>query len=388
MTIKKYFQKITNNFTARKNVTLLGGIAGVIANSIIFAIEIVVGSITNSVAIMADAFHNLTDVISSVVVIISSKMANKPADKRHPFGHGRIEYLSTFMIAVLILVVGLEFVRTSFDKIIHPSAVRFDFISFILIIAAIPLKILLSRFDQRLSKKINSSELKAVSVDALNDVLILMVASTSLITAAFTKIEIDGYLGMIVAIFIIISGYSMIRKQVSMLIGEAPDPRITKIIYNATMNADHVTGVHDLVVHSYGPDRYMATIHAEMPSDISTMEAHDAIDVVEKELAKKYDINLVVHVDPLSNDNMAFKKANEVVNEALKTIPEVKSMHGLRVIGHHKSKSLVFTAVVDSRTVVSKRDMDKIRDLIDDKINDIDPDYKVYADIARTNIFL
>jgi cation diffusion facilitator family transporter len=210
----------------------------------------------------------LTDTVSSVITIVSFKLASKPADRRHPFGHGRIEYLSALVVSMIIMIIGYEFLRTSVQKIMNPTAVRFSLLSLILILSAIPVKIGLSVFNRRLGKKINSSTLRATAVDALSDVLILSLSSVSLITAAFSDVHIDGWLGAVVAVFIMYSGFSIARQSLDPLMGEPPDPEIVRGLVSDMLKCDYVTGVHDLVMHNYGPGRFMASIHAEVPCDV------------------------------------------------------------------------------------------------------------------------
>jgi cation diffusion facilitator family transporter len=369
----------------REKVGTIGGVAGITVNALIFIIEIVVGSAVNSVAITADAFHNLTDVVSSGITILTFHLANKPADKEHPFGHGRIEYVSALFIAMVVMVIGFEFTKTSIEKIMHPSPVIFNLISLLLVIASIPLKFLLSVFNRNLGELIGSAALKATSFDAMSDVLVLSVASISLIMSAFTKIQIDGYIGVAVAAFIMYTGFSIARKELGPLLGEAPDPLLVKSVIDGVLHADYVSGVHDLIIHNYGPGKFMATIHAEVPCDISILKIHDSIDRAEKYLSKKLGIILVIHMDPLNNNDEVVKEAKKVVAGVIKDFPNVISMHDFRVVGEGERKNLIFDVVVDS-SVVTQCDEERLKTGICEVVKRANPHYNSIINVDKNYI--
>lgn len=373
------------NAKVREKVGTIGGVAGIVVNAIIFIIEIIVGSAVNSVAITADAFHNLTDVVSSGITILTFRLANKPADKEHPFGHGRIEYISALFVAMVVMVIGFEFTKTSIEKIMHPSPVVFNLVSLLLVIAAIPLKLLLSVFNRNLGELIGSSALKATSFDALSDVLVLSVASVSLIMSAFTKIQIDGYIGVVVAIFIMYTGFMIARTELGPLLGEAPDPILVKNINDGVLNADYVSGVHDLIIHNYGPGKFMATIHAEVPCDISILKIHDSIDRAEKYLSKKLGIILVIHMDPINNNDEVVKAAKKVVSVIIKEFAHVISMHDFRVVGEGERKNLIFDVVVDS-SVVTESDENMLKAGINEVVKRANPHYNTIINVDKNYI--
>lgn len=377
--------KKNSDAKAREKVGIISGIAGIVVNGLIFLIEIIVGGIVNSVAVTADAFHNLTDVISSVITIISFRLAGKPADKEHPFGHGRIEYISALFIAMVIIVIGYEFIRTSIGKILHPSGVAFNLVSLLLILASIVLKLSLSFFSRKLGNLINSSTIKATSFDALSDVFVLSVASLSLIVSAFSKVHIDGYLGVVVALFIMHSGFTIARAELSPLLGEAPDKELVKNIIDGVLKADYVSGTHDLLIHNYGPTKYMATIHAEVPCNIPALKIHDSIDRIEKELSEKLGIILVIHMDPLNNDDVTVKQAKKVVSKVIKDFPQILSMHDFRVVGEGRSKNVIFDLVVDS-SVKSKKDELLLCENIGEAVKRTAPEYNTVINVDRNYV--
>lgn len=344
----------------RLHYGLVGGCVGIFINAVVFLIEVFVGLITNSIAITADAFHNLADVFSSVITIFSFNFASKPADKEHPFGHGRIEYISSLIVAFIVLMIGATFLKNSFIKIFHPTDVKFDMLSLVLILCTIPFKLLLSLFNRRMGALIDSSVLKASSVDALSDVGILSVAMVSLIAAAFTKFHVDGFLGILVAFVILHSGYTIAKDSLNPLLGEPVDCKIADEIIEKILTYKYITGVHDLVVHNYGPNRFMATIHAEVPSNIPVSDLHDSIDEAEKDIYEEYDIFTVIHLDPLNNNDIEVKEAKATIMDVIEPLDEIISIHDFRVIGKGIKKNLIFDAVVTDK-IKTNADKDNLR---------------------------
>lgn len=249
--IKKFIKEPENisDVKVRESYANLAGIIGIITNSLLFLIKLSVGLLSNSVSILADAFNNLSDAASSIITIIGFKMANKPADAEHPFGHGRIEYITAMVVSFMVMLVGLQFVKTSFQKIITPTPVSFETIPFLLLLISIGFKLWLSKFNKSIGNKINSSTLKATATDAMGDVFTSSTVVISFLIAKFTTLPIDGYIGIIVALAIVYSGYSLIKETLSPLLGEPPDPALVNDIINMVMSYDNITGIHDLVVH-------------------------------------------------------------------------------------------------------------------------------------------
>lgn len=366
----------------RGRLGIISGAAGMAINGLIFIMELLVGAVVNSVAITADAFHNLTDVVSSVITVFSFRLANKPADKEHPFGHGRAEYISALIIAMVIIVIGYEFIKTSIEKILHPSPVNFSLISLILVLLAIPLKLLLSSFNKKMGRTISSSALEASSFDAFSDVLVLSVASLSLIVSAFTKLQIDGWLGALVALFIMYSGFSIAKMELNPLLGEAPEPELVKKIIDGVLETNYVSGVHDLIIHNYGPGKFMASIHAEVPCDVPILRIHDEIDRTEKFLSDKLGIILVIHMDPLNKNDEVVKSAQGIVEKVIQRFPEALSIHDFRVVGDSSVKNVIFDIVVDS-SIVTKTDEEELRKKINGEIKKQNPNYNAVINVDR-----
>ena len=351
--VKKFIKNSedVSNIKVRESYANLAGIIGILTNTLLFVIKLSVGLLSGSVAIMADAFNNLSDAASSIITIVGFKMANKPADAEHPFGHGRIEYITAMIVSFMVMLVGLQFVKTSFERIINPSPVAFEIIPFILLLVSIFFKVWLSRFNKTIGFKINSSTLKATATDAMGDVFTSTTVVISFLLSKFTSLPLDGYIGIIVALAIVYSGYSLIKETLSPLLGEPPDPALVNSITEMVMSYDNITGFHDLIIHNYGPGRIMASIHAEIPSNIDIMEIHHIIDTAEREISKQLNIYLVIHMDPICVDTPEIIEARKLLESVIKKYPEIKSFHDFRVVGNDGNKNLIFDLVVDPESL-------------------------------------
>ncbi|MDY6013179.1 cation diffusion facilitator family transporter [Clostridium sp.] len=365
----------TKDKKVRSKYGFLGGIVGIITNLILFIIKFTVGMLVFSIAVTADAFNNLSDAASSVITIVGFKMANRPADKEHPFGHGRIEYLSALIVAFMVMLVGVQFVKSSFEKILNPEPTQFEWVPFILLIISIFLKLWLSRFNKFIGEKINSSALKASSVDALGDVFTSTSVAISLLVSKFTSFPIDGYIGIIVALVIVYSGFSLVRETINPLLGEAPDPELVKDIESMMLSYDNIIGIHDLIVHNYGPGRCMASAHAEIPSDIDVITIHNIIDKAEREISEKLNIYLVIHMDPICLSDDEIKKAYKEVEKIIKYNPLIKSMHDFRIVGEGDEKNLIFDVVVYSKSLNKLMSEDQLKNDITKSIKELHPNY-------------
>ena len=372
-----------NDKNVREKYGILSGIIGIIVNLILCSVQIILGLVTNSIAIIANAINNLTDVTSSLVTLVSFKLASKPADKEHPFGHGRIEYISALIVSFLILAVGFEFVKSSFQRILHPEPLNFNLITLIIMLIAIPLKLWLSHFNKSLGKLIDSSTLQATGTDSLNDAIILIGLVISILVSYFAHISIDGYVGMIIAIFIIISGISFIKETLNPLLGEAPDLKLVEEIKNSVLSYDYISGVHDLIIHNYGPGRSMASLHAEVPCNIPIMKIHDVIDTAEKELSEKLNMFIVMHMDPICNNSAEVIKTKKSVIEILKNFPIVESIHDFRIIGEGKNRKLLFDVVISFDNKISEDEKKVLKDNIDKAVREANPCYDTIITIDQ-----
>lgn len=384
--VRKFIKDSENvsDSNVRTSYANLAGTIGIITNSILFLIKLSVGIISGSVSILADAFNNLSDAASSIITIIGFKLASKPADAEHPFGHGRIEYITAMIVSFMVMLVGLQFVKTSFQKIINPTTVTFELIPFILLLISIGFKFWLSKFNKSIGNKINSSTLKATATDAMGDVFTSTTVVISFLLCKFTTLPIDGYIGIIVALAIVYSGFSLIKETLNPLLGETPDPILVNNINDMVMSYDNITGVHDLIVHNYGPGRIMASLHAEIPSNIDIMEIHDIIDTAEREISKKLNIYLVIHMDPVCVDTDEIIEARKIVSDILEKYKEVKSFHDFRVIRENDKKNLLFDIEVCPTRLSRPNDSRDLLSYIENDIKKKAPEYNciITVDLA------
>jgi len=376
----------TTNKKVRDSYGYLGGLVGIIVNLILFATKLIIGILSNSIAITADAFNNLSDVASSVITILGFKLASKPADKEHPFGHGRLEYISGLIVSFMVILVGFEFIKTSFNKIIHPTNVIFSLIPFILILISIGVKIWISGFNKTMGKAINSSALKASSTDALSDVISSSCVALSLLLSNWIDFPIDGYIGIVVSLIIIYAGYSLIKKTMNPLLGEAPDKHLVKGLQEKLLSFDYITGSHDLVIHNYGPGRCMGSIHAEVPCDISIVKIHEIIDKAEKEISEEFNMYLVIHMDPINTTDIEVRASRLELLDVLNSFSMIKSIHDFRLVGEGAHKNLIFDVVIDFNPSFTKGDEIKLEDNINKELKKSYPNYNAVMTIDRDYI--
>lgn len=376
----------TKDRTVRNAYGQLGGVIGIIINLILFTIKLSVGVLISSIAVMADAFNNLSDAASSIVTIIGFKLSNMPADEKHPFGHGRIEYLSALVVSFMVIIVGLQFIKASFERILNPEVIEFQIVPFILLLISIFLKFWLSGFNKFIGTTINSSALKAAATDALGDVFTSSCVAISFLASKFTSFPIDGYIGILVALFIVYSGITLVKETIDPLLGEAPDPELVKDIKEMLLSYDHITGLHDLVVHNYGPGRCMASVHAEIPSNIDVMEIHNIIDKAERDISKELNIYLVIHMDPICLSTDEIKEAYKEVQKIVDYNPLIKSMHDFRLVGEGDEKNLIFDIVVNSKFLKHVMTESELKATIKNEVKKIHPLYNCIITIDHEYI--
>ena len=372
-----------NNKKVRSDLGYLGGFVGIVVNVVLFSIKITVGLIVDSIAVIADAFNNLSDAASSIVTILGFKLSRIPADKEHPFGHGRMEYISALIVAFMVMLVGVQFIKSSFERILKPEQVSFELIPFLLLLISILLKLWLSVFNRFLGNKINSSALKAASVDALGDVFTSSCVVLSLLAAKYTTFPIDGYAGIIVALVILYSGISLVKQTISPLLGEAPSLELVESINSSLLSYEHVIGTHDLIVHNYGVGKFMATIHAEIPADMNLLKIHNIIDRAEREISKKLGIMLFIHMDPISTDNEEERKVKTSLQEIISKMPCIKSFHDLRIVEgiNEDKKNLIFDVVIDSTAINETITEEEIKDKVILSLARIYPEFNMILTI-------
>ena len=336
----------TGDMMVRASVGKLAGAMGIICNVILFLGKLLAGILAGSVAIIADAVNNLSDASSSVVTLLGFRLAQMPADEDHPYGHARYEYLSGLMVAVLILVIGVELVKSSVGKIIHPEPIDFSMITMAILIASVLVKLWMSLFFGTLGRKINSLTLQATSVDSRNDVVSTIAVLAGCLVGYFFHVNIDGYVGLLVAVFILYSGVNIVKETISPLLGEQADAELIEKIKTLVYSHEAVLNVHDLLIHDYGPGRCFASIHAEVSARLDPMEVHDILDEIECAVLDKLNVHLVIHYDPVLPDDDEWVEMSGLMGEILSEVAPEVSMHCFRMVGGAKQKNLVFDLMV------------------------------------------
>ena len=324
----------------------LCGFVGIGLNILLFAGKLAAGALSGSIAITADAFNNLSDAGSSVVTLLGFRLAGKKPDAGHPFGHGRLEYVSGLIVAGLILLMGAELAKSSLDKILHPEAVTFSWLAAGILLASIGVKLYMYLYNRAVGKKIKSAAMSATAADSLSDTAATSAVLLAMVIGKLTNVQLDGWVGLVVALFILWSAVQAARDTISPLLGQAPDPLLVKEIESLVMGHDTVVGIHDLVVHDYGPGRCIISLHAEVPADRQVLELHDVIDSIEEELGQKLHCEAVIHMDPVVVGDPTVAALHQQVAALVKTIDPRISIHDFRMVPGQTHTNLIFDAVI------------------------------------------
>ena len=338
--------------SCRARFGVLSSVVGVVCNIILFIAKLIIGTISGSIAITADAFNNLSDMGSCFISLFGMKLAARPADKDHPFGHGRYEYLTTMAVAVVILMVAFELGKSSVEKIINPEAVSFSWALVIVLVISILVKFWMSLFNRKLGKTIDSGVLKATASDSINDCISTGVVLITTVVVYLLKLpveiggRIDGVMGLLVALFILWSGIGVIKENLGYILGEAPNEELVKNLIEKVTAYDGILGTHDLIVHNYGPTMYIATLHAEVSSAVDVMETHDLIDRVEKEVGNELGIMLTIHMDPIVTDCEKTSEMKRMIKQLVSAIEEGVTIHDFRMVEGPTHTNLIFDAVL------------------------------------------
>lgn len=367
----------------REGYGKLASVVGIISNAILCIAKILVGLISGSIAIIADGINNLADASSSVITLAGFKLSAMPEDEEHPYGHARIEYITGMIVSVLIVVVGVELIKSSIDKILHPEPLEFSWSIVIVLLLAILLKIWQAMFNIKVGKKINSVALTATGADSRNDVISTAAVLFSIIIGKMANIQIDGYMGVLVALFIIWSGIGLIKETSSPLLGEAPDPDLVAAISEMVSDFDGVLGIHDLVVHNYGPGKIFASIHIEVDANGDLMESHDMVDNIERQLSKKLHIVLTAHMDPIKIDDPIVALMNEVTTKVTDSLDGISNVHDLRVVPGPTHTNIIFDVVVNPSCKLSNKE---IHQTFTDTIKAIDENYFVVINFDKNYV--
>ena len=335
----------------RTRYGMLASVVGIFCNVLLFSVKLAIGLILSSLAVTADAFNNLSDAASSIISFVGVKMAGKPADAEHPFGHGRIEYIAALIVSFLVIEVGFTFFKSSISKIMHPEEITFDPVPFIILILSILVKLWMAFFNNKLGKRIDSKVMLATAADSLGDVITTSATVLSIIICHFTSINVDAIAGLIVSGIVIWSGVSIAKDTLEPLIGQRVPSELYQKITDMVESYEGIVGAHDLIVHNYGPNRSMATIHAEVPNDVSIEASHEIIDRIERDAKKELNILLVIHMDPVEMRDEEVLELRDKTSHIVHALDPELHFHDFRVLKENEQKNLIFDLVVpDSYT--------------------------------------
>lgn len=342
----------------RTSYGVLASIVGIFCNVLLFAVKFTIGFLMKSLAVTADAFNNLSDAASSVISFIGVKMASKPADADHPFGHGRIEYIAALIVSFLVMEVGLSFLKNSIGKLMNPEEIVFELAPFLILVLSIGVKLWMGVFNRKLGKRIDSKVMLATAADSMGDVITTGATVLSILICTFTSINVDAVAGIVVSVIVMWAGFSIAKETLEPLIGQSVPKELYQQITEAVEAYDGILGTHDLIVHNYGPNHSMASIHAEVPNDVDIEVSHEIIDRIEREVSKKLKLFLVIHMDPVETRNQEVLEIKSKLERIVHALDANLSFHDFRVVNGERQVNLIFDLVIPRE--YSKEDADKV----------------------------
>ena len=365
----------------RRAYGTLCGAVGIGLNILLFMGKFFAGQLSGSIAVTADAFNNLSDAGSSAVTLLGFRLAGKKPDTDHPFGHGRIEYISGLIVAGLILLMGVELAKSSFDKILHPEEVTFSALAVVILAVSVAVKLYMWFYNRRIGGKLRSAAMEATAMDSLSDAAATFAVLLATLIGKWTGLAVDGYVGLLVALFILFSAYKAAKETLSPLLGQAPDPELVQRIRDIVAEHDTVVGIHDLVVHDYGPGRQMVSLHAEVPASGDILELHDVIDNIERELHEKLHVQAVIHMDPIVTDDAEVDALRRQVAELARQVEPRMTVHDLRVVRGTTHTNLVFDAVLPLDAAITPAEAAR---RIREKVSELDGDYYAVVTVEHS----
>lgn len=379
----KDYEKV-EKMSVRTAYGVLSSVVGIFCNVLLFVVKWAVGFLIHSISVMADAFNNLSDAGSSVIGLVGVKLAEKPADEEHPFGHGRIEYIAALIVSFLVLQVGFTFFKDSIGKIRQPEMIRFQIISVAILVLSVGVKLWMAAFNRKLGKRINSKVMLATATDAMGDVITTTATIASVLFFRFTGINIDGFVGIGVSLVIMWAGIGIAKDTLEPLIGEAVDPEVYVRICEFVESYDGIVGTHDLIVHNYGPVKSMASIHAEVPNDVDVEKSHEIIDRIEREAMKRIGIFLVIHMDPVETRDAQVLTAKEHVLQTLAKIDTSVSIHDFRMVDGKEQSNLIFDMVIPHE--YDKEKQLELERTLREKLKEVDDRYHCVITMERSYV--
>lgn len=363
------------NRVVRRSYGVMAGVVGIVCNVILFAAKLITGILSGAISITADAVNNLSDAGSSIITLVGFKMAGKRADRQHPYGHGRIEYITGLLVSLTIMLVGVELLKTSFDKAVDPDNVGFSLISIAVLAGSVLVKLWMAFFNRKLGKKLNSSALKATSLDSLSDCITTTAVIIGAVIGLATGINLDAYLGMFVACFIIFTGFKSASESLNPLIGEAPDKEFVAEIEKTVLSDDRVLGLHDVLVHSYGATHIAASLHAELPADINLLTAHTIVDEIEAKIKSKFDCDITIHADPIVTNDKIIAPIYSKVLSTIKSISPALAVQNFRITQGYDRSYVLFNVIVPNDTAISELSDEELEKMITSSFNIKDKEF-------------
>lgn len=382
--VNKFIKDSTNieSTEVRTRYGMLASVVGIFCNVLLFSVKLTIGLILSSLAVTADAFNNLSDAASSIISFIGVKMAGKPADAEHPFGHGRIEYIAALIVSFLVIEVGFTFFKSSISKILHPEEISFDLVPFVILILSILVKLWMAFFNNKLGKRIDSKVMLATAADSLGDVITTSATVLSIIICHFTSINVDAIAGLIVSAIVIWSGISIAKDTLEPLIGERVPAELYQKITDIVESYDGIVGTHDLIVHNYGPNRSMATIHAEVPNDINIDVSHEIIDKIERDVKKDLNILLVIHMDPVEMRDEEVLSLREKTSRIVHALDPELNFHDFRVLKENEQRNLIFDLVIPDS--YSEKDANRVMHQLVSLLHEMDENVECIITLDRS----
>lgn len=382
--VNKFIKDSTNieSTEVRTRYGMLASVVGIFCNVLLFSVKLTIGLILSSLAVTADAFNNLSDAASSIISFIGVKMAGKPADAEHPFGHGRIEYIAALIVSFLVIEVGFTFFKSSISKILHPEEISFDLVPFVILILSILVKLWMAFFNNKLGKRIDSKVMLATAADSLGNVITTSATVLSIIICHFTSINVDAIAGLIVSAIVIWSGISIAKDTLEPLIGERVPAELYQKITDIVESYDGIVGTHDLIVHNYGPNRSMATIHAEVPNDINIDVSHEIIDKIERDVKKDLNILLVIHMDPVEMRDEEVLSLREKTSRIVHALDPELNFHDFRVLKENEQRNLIFDLVIPDS--YSEKDANRVMHQLVSLLHEMDGNVECIITLDRS----
>ncbi len=380
----KWFIRDSSNTTDPKVRTAYGVLAGAVGiglNLLLFVGKLLAGTLTGSIAISADAFNNLSDVGSSLLMLLGFTLARQKPDPEHPFGHGRMEYIAGLFVAVAILLMGFELIKNSVEKVLHPEPVAMSFLSAAILVIAILVKLYMFVYNWRLAARIESSAMSAIALDSLNDAVATTVVLLSMGIVHFMELALDGWCGILVACFVLFSGFKAMRGTIAPLLGQPPDPALIRRIESIVLSDPNVLGMHDMIVHDYGPGRRMVSLHAEVPANGDILVMHDMIDNIEKQLRDTLLCPAVIHMDPVVTDDKLTDETYARVAEVVKGLDERATIHDFRMVMGPTHTNVIFDVVVPYDVPLSEN---QIKQRVAHMVHALDANYFATVDVDRS----